>query len=183
MTFATYSFNADVRPARRSIRTSSRRRRRRRARCRAFSTSRPISSGRKSTWRTSPSSTRSPEDLTVSASYLFSRGTHLPTFIDTQPAGAELPGDVRAGRTRTSARSRSTAAPRPDTRIGSRDRGARRRRLAVSRTRAAGEHAASANGLLFNVNYTLSKADGHGPELDDVHLELLDRRRSERPGR
>ena len=33
-------------------------------------------------------------------------------------------------------------------------------------------------GLLFNANYTLSKARGHGPELDDVHFELRDDGRS-----
>jgi Carboxypeptidase regulatory-like domain/TonB dependent receptor len=98
--------------------------------------------------------------LTVSASYLFSRGTHLPLFIDTNlPAPSAQVTYLLAGQNMgTFPFYRGT---RPDSNIG-----AAIQVLDVVDTQYHGlvlqANRRFSKGLLFNVNYTLSKATDDG---------------------
>jgi len=100
------------------------------------------------------------ENLTVSASYLFSRGTHMPLFIDTNlPAPNSSVTFVLGGQNLgTFPFYRGT---RPDTRITSAIQV-----LDVVDSRYHGfvlqANRRFSRGLLFNVNYTLSKATDDG---------------------
>jgi outer membrane receptor protein involved in Fe transport len=100
------------------------------------------------------------EGLSVSASYLFSRGTHLPLFIDTNlPAPNSQVQFLLGGQNLGTFPFYRT--PRPDTRIG-----AAIEVLDVVDSRYHGlvlqANRRYRNGLLFNVNYTLSKATDDG---------------------
>jgi hypothetical protein len=98
--------------------------------------------------------------MTVSASYLYSRGTHLPLFTDTNlpPANAQVTYVLNGQNKGTFPFYRGT---RPDTKIGA----------AIELLDSVESHynalVLQANrrfnkGLLFNVNYTLSKSEDSG---------------------
>jgi hypothetical protein len=100
------------------------------------------------------------EALTVSASYLFSRGTHLPLFVDTNLPSPNAQVTYIAG-----GQSMGTfpfyRGARPDANIG-----AAIQVLDVVDTRYHGLvlqlNRRYSKGLLFNLNYTLSKATDDG---------------------
>jgi hypothetical protein len=100
------------------------------------------------------------EAMTVSASYLFSRGTHLPLFLDTNlPAPNAQVTYVLAGQNLGTYP--FYRLPRPDARIGSAiqvldEVDSRYNALVLQLNRRF------SRGLLFNVNYTLSKATDDG---------------------
>ena len=79
-------------------------------------------------------------DITVSASYLYSRGKHLPTFVDTNLSPANSTVEYFVGGT-----SRGTfpffRGARPDAEHQQRDRSRRHRRLDLQRARASGQQA------------------------------------------
>ncbi len=100
------------------------------------------------------------EAMTVSASYLFSRGTHLPLFLDTNlPAPNSQVTYVLAGQNLGTFP--FYRGSRPDARIGSAiqvldEVDSRYNAMVVQVNRRFSK------GLLFNVNYTLSKATDDG---------------------
>ena len=162
VTFATYSFTPTSAGAPQYPNVVRGAADRRGHRCRRFSTSRPTSSGREIEMaRSHPRARCSAGTSTVSASYLYSRGSHLPTFVDTN-----LPQPNRDGRVRRrTAQSRGTfpffRGARPDTRISN--------AIEVADIVESTYHALvlQANrrfskGLLFNANYTLSKSEDTG---------------------
>ena len=99
-------------------------------------------------------------DITVSASYLDSRGTHLPTFVDTNLSPANSTVEYLVG-----GQSRGTfpffRGTRPDPNINNAIEVAD---IVESTYNALVLQANKrfSKGLLFNVNYTLSKAEDTG---------------------
>ncbi len=100
-------------------------------------------------------------DITVSASYLYSRGTHLPTFLDTNlsPANSQVEFIVDGQSKGVFPFYRGTA--RPDTNINN--------AIEVADIVDSTYNALVLQvnkrfnkGLLFNANYTLSKAEDTG---------------------
>ena len=111
-------------------------------------------------------------------SYLYSRGTHLPLFYDTNLPAGERAGQRTRSTAQASARSRSTAArgPTPTSTPPS----------SSSTSSKSSYHAMVlqlnkryTHGLLFNAQLHAVEVEGLGPELDDV-LRRASRTRSTR---
>jgi hypothetical protein len=117
-------------------------------------------------------------DITVSASYLYSGGSHLPTFVDTNlnPANANVEFIVRRSEQRD--RSRSTEGASPTRTINNAIEVAGHRRFDRITRSSSRPTSVSTKGLLFNANYTLSKAEDTGQNSTTFILELADDGRS-----
>ena len=99
-------------------------------------------------------------DITVSASYLYSRGKHLPTFVDTNLPAANSTVEYFVDGT-----SRGTfpfyPRLRPDANINNAIEVADIVDVHLQRAGAPGQQALQ-HGLLFTANYTLSKSEDTG---------------------